>query len=51
LVASGIVHVVAFILLDQDLVKHEQAEFGVEYELAAIFGRLGYFLPSPDAHR
>jgi hypothetical protein len=51
IVASGIVHVVAFILLDQDLVKHEQAEFGVEYELAAIFGRLGYFLPSPDAHR
>jgi len=51
ILASGIVHVVAFILLDQDLVKHDQAEFGVEYELAAIFGRLGYFLPSPDAHR
>jgi hypothetical protein len=51
IVASGIVHVVAFILLDQDLVKHDEAEVGVEYELAAIFGRLGYSLPSPDAHR
>ena len=50
-VASGIVHVVAFILLDQDLVKHDEAEVGVEYELAAIFGRLGYALPFPDAHR
>jgi hypothetical protein len=49
-VAGGIVHVVAFILLDQDLVKHEQAELGVAYELAAILGRLGYFLPSPGAH-
>ncbi len=50
-VASGIVHVVAFILLDQDLVKHDEAEVGVEYELAAIFGRLGYSLPYPDARR
>jgi hypothetical protein len=51
ILASGIVHVVAFVLLDQDLVKHDQAEVGVEYELAAIFGRLGYSLPSPDARR
>jgi hypothetical protein len=51
IVASAIVHVVAFILLDQDLVKHDEAEVGVEYELATIFGRLGYSLPFPDAHR
>jgi hypothetical protein len=51
ILASGIVHVVAFVLLDQDLVKHDEAELGVEYELATIFARLGYSFPVPDAHR
>jgi hypothetical protein len=51
LIASGIVHVVAFILLDQDLVHHDRAEVGVEYEVAFIFGRLGYNLPFPDVGR
>jgi hypothetical protein len=50
-VASGIVHVVAFILLDQDLVSHDRAEVGVEYELAFIYGRLGRALPFPDPSR
>jgi hypothetical protein len=50
-IAGGIVHVVAFILLDQDLVKHDQAEVGVEYEIALIFGRLGQTLPFPDPGR
>lgn len=48
IVASGIVHVIAFILLDQDLVTHEQAEAGIEYELAVIYGRLGRPLSFPD---
>ncbi len=51
LIAAGIVHVVAFILLDQDLVKHDQAEVGVEYEIALIFGRFGQALPFPDPGR
>ena len=51
IVASGIVHVIAFILLDQDLVSHDQAEVGVEYELAHIYGRLGHPLPYPDTGR
>jgi hypothetical protein len=51
LIASGIVHFVAFILLDQDLVKHDQAEVGVEYEIALIFGRFGQALPYPNPAR
>jgi hypothetical protein len=50
-IASGIVHVIAFILLDQDLINHDQAEVGVEYELALIYGRLGQSLPYPDPER
>jgi hypothetical protein len=50
-VAGGIVHVIAFILLDQDLVKHDTAEVGIEYELALIYGRFGHALPFPDTGR
>ena len=51
IVAGSIVHAVAFIFLDQDLVNHDQAEVGVEYELAHIYGRLGHPLPYPDIGR
>jgi hypothetical protein len=51
IVAGWIVHLVAFILLDQDLVAHDRAEVGVEYELALIYGRLGYPLSYPDPNR
>lgn len=50
-VARGILEVVAFVLLDQDLVKHDRAEVGVEYELALIYGRFGFPLPPPDQDR
>ncbi len=50
-VARGIVELIAFILLDQDLVKHDRSEVGVEYELALIFWRLGQPLPAPDQAR
>jgi len=50
-VARGIVELIAFILLDQDLVKHDRSEVGVEYELALIFWRLGQPLPVPDQTR
>jgi Domain of unknown function (DUF4234) len=51
IVARGITEVVAFVLLDQDLVKHEQAEAGVEHELSVIYDPLGQPLPFPDLDR
>ena len=52
IVASGIVHVIAFILLDQDLVSHDQAEVGVEYQVGAhLRAARPPFLPYPDTGR
>jgi hypothetical protein len=51
LVAGGIVHIIAFILLDQDLVQHDRAEVGVEYEVALIYGRFGCQVLPPDISR
>jgi hypothetical protein len=48
IVARGIAEIIAFVLLDQDLVKHGQAEAGAEYELSVIYGRLGQRVPAPD---
>jgi hypothetical protein len=48
IVARGITEIVAFVLLDQDLVKHSQAEAGAGLELSVIYGRLGLHLPSPE---
>jgi hypothetical protein len=50
-IVAGVAEIVAFVLLDQDLIKHDQAEAGVEYELLVIYGRLGQHLPSPDQGR
>jgi hypothetical protein len=50
-IARGIVEIIAFVLLDQDLVKHDRSEVGVEYELSLIFGRFGQYLPVPDQSR
>jgi hypothetical protein len=51
IIARGIVDIIAFVLLDQDLVRHDRAEVGVEYELSLIYGRLGQHVPSPDQNR
>lgn len=51
IVGRGIVEIIAYIFLDQDLVKHDTAEGGAEAELAAIFSRLGQPLPQPDPTR
>lgn len=51
IVARGIAEIVAFVLLDQDLIKHDRAEVGVEYELSFIYGRLGQHVRSPDQDR
>src|SRR5438552_14162663 len=50
-VASGIAQIVAFVLLDQDLVKHDQAEVGAGHELLVIYGQLGQQLGSADPNR
>ena len=47
-VASGIVQLIVYILLDSDLVKHDYQQGGAEHELAAIYTRLGAPIPSPD---
>jgi hypothetical protein len=51
LVAGGIVHIIIYVLLDQDLVKHDSNEGAVEAELATIYGRLGASVPQPDPSR
>jgi hypothetical protein len=48
IIARGITELVAFVLLDQDLIKHEQAEAGAGHELSAIYARLGQPVPSLD---
>ena len=47
LVASSIVDIILFILLDGDLVKHDAAERAAEAELAGIYGALGTQLAVP----
>jgi hypothetical protein len=42
---------VAFVLLDQDLVRHDRAEVGVEYEISLIYPALGQQVPLPDQSR
>jgi hypothetical protein len=48
IVARGITEIAAFVLLDQDLVKHGRAEAGAERELSLIYGRLGQPLPAAE---
>jgi hypothetical protein len=51
LFAGTIVHAIAFIFIDGDLVKHDYAEGAVEAELSAIYERLGTTIPPPDPSR
>jgi hypothetical protein len=48
IIARGITEIIAFVLLDQDLIKHSQAEAGAGHELSVIYGRLGQHVPAPD---
>jgi hypothetical protein len=47
----GIVELVLFVLLDQDLVKHDYHEGAVENELAFVYTRLGAPVIAPDPGR
>lgn len=51
LIANGIAQIVAYVLLDGDLIKHDRAEGAVEAELAAIYARLGQPLPPSHPER
>jgi hypothetical protein len=49
--ARGIATIVAYCLLDGDLVDHDHAEGAIEAELSEIYGRLGVPVAPPDPHR
>jgi len=51
LFGSGVVHIILYVFLDQDLVKHDYNEGAIEHELATIYGRLGVPVPAPDPAR
>jgi hypothetical protein len=51
IVARFIVEIVAFVLLDGDLVRHDYDEGGAENELAFIYTRLGTPVATPDPGR
>lgn len=51
IIASGIVHIIVYILLDSDLVTHDYAEGAVESELSTIYARLGSAVAPPDPSR
>jgi len=51
IVARGVVEIVAFVLLDGDLITHDYAEGAVETELSAIYTRLGAPIPPPNPAR
>ncbi|MGH9208325.1 MAG: hypothetical protein ACRD1G_17520, partial [Acidimicrobiales bacterium] len=48
ILVRGLVDLIAFILIDQDLVKQGQADHGAETELNTIYDRLGQPLVAPD---
>jgi hypothetical protein len=51
IVIRGIAEIIAYILIDGDLVTHDYAEGAVESELSAIYERLGAPVPPPDPNR
>lgn len=51
LIGGIVTDVVALILLDGDLVKHDYTEGAVEADLAAVYTRLGRPVPAPDPAR
>jgi hypothetical protein len=51
IIANTIVHVIAYILMDGDLVRHDYAEGAIEAELSAIYASLGIAVTPPDPAR
>jgi hypothetical protein len=48
---TGVATIVAWILLDGDLVTHDYAEGAIEHELSGIYARLGAPIAAPDPAR
>jgi hypothetical protein len=46
-----VVEIIAFILLDGDLIRHDHAEGAIEHELSQIYTRLGAPVMAPDPGR
>jgi hypothetical protein len=51
LIASGIMQIIAYVLLDGDLVTHDLAEGAIETELTTIYSRLDAPIAPPDPTR
>jgi hypothetical protein len=51
IVAGGIARIVAYCLMDSDLVTHDHAEGAIEAELSEIYGRLDAPTSPPDPGR
>jgi hypothetical protein len=50
-IGSGIAQIAAYVLLDNDLITHDQSEGAIEHELAQILSALGIRAPVPDPTR
>jgi hypothetical protein len=50
-ISGGIARIVAYVLMDGDLVTHDHAEGAIEAELSAIYSRLGPATAPPDPMR
>lgn len=48
LVSGGIAQYVGWVLIDGDLVTHDEAERAIEAELGAIYARLGHPIATPE---
>jgi hypothetical protein len=51
LASGGIAQYLGWILIDRDLVKHDEAERAIETDLASIYSRLGRPIAPPEASR
>ena len=47
-ISGGISTIVAFVLLDGDLIRHQAAERAVQSDLGRVYSRLGQDVPSSD---
>jgi len=51
IISSGIARIVAYVLLDGDLITHDHAEGAIEAELSDVYSRLGAPTAPPDPTR